>query len=190
MTRRPAQDGGHTVFTDHRITRRPEPDETAATPEEVVPWRDPPIQFARRNTALACLNAGIAARSPAQIVRGYRMLTEVQKAMPDDVAVLKGIGRALLLGKQPMEALRAFERVLELVPNDAENAESVGIAYLESNQAAPAAAHLEKALQLDPLLLSAATALGEAYRKRGNSNQADNLKDLLDRAVLESGGRR
>ncbi|HKE23886.1 MAG TPA: hypothetical protein VKB88_16080, partial [Bryobacteraceae bacterium] len=95
MTRRPVQDGGHTVFTDHRITRRPESDESPPATEEVAAWRDPPLEFASRNVALANLYAGIAARSPAQIVHGYRMLTEVQKTAPDDVAVLKGIGRAL-----------------------------------------------------------------------------------------------
>ena len=187
MTRRQAQDGGHTVFTDHRITRRPEPDEAAGPAEEVAAWRDPPPEFAQRNTALACLNAGIAARSPALIVRGYRMLTEVQKTAPDDVAVLRGIGRALLLGKEPREASRAFERVVELAPGEAGNEEALGLAYLESGQPATAAAHLERAMQLDPLLLSAATALQEAYRKQGKSEQADKLANLLERAVRGSG---
>jgi hypothetical protein len=41
MTRRPAQDGGHTVFTDHRITRRREPDEPVSQPQDLRAWRDP-----------------------------------------------------------------------------------------------------------------------------------------------------
>src|SRR5260370_19031795 len=126
MTRRPAQDGGDTVFTDHRITRRPNADapaDTAPLSEDLAAWRDPEPALQARNLALAYINAGIAGRSPAQMVRGYRTLTEVQRAMPDDIGVLKGIGRALLLGKQPVEALRAFERVLQLDPKSATNEE-------------------------------------------------------------------
>ncbi len=43
MSKRNAKDGGHTVFTDHRISRRPEPEQQAETAEkgELVVWRDP-----------------------------------------------------------------------------------------------------------------------------------------------------
>lgn len=184
MTRRQAQDGGHTVFTDHRITRRPEPEEAAPPPEDLVAWRDPAPALQARNLALAYVNAGISSRSPAQIVRGYRMLTEVQKAAPDDVGVLKGIGRALLLGRAPLEALKAFERVLQLAPDSATGEEDVGTALLESGQTGKAAPHLERALELDPLLLSAATALQEVYRKQGQNEKADALGERMRRSML------
>jgi tetratricopeptide (TPR) repeat protein len=183
MTRRETQDGGHTVFTDHRITRRPVPDEPASPSEDLVAWRDPEPALQMRNLALAYLNAGISGRSPTQMVRGYRMLTEVQKTAPDDVPVLKGIGRALLLGKQPVEALRAFERVLQLVPDNATGEEDAGIACLESGQVQSAVAHLERAMTLDPLQLSAATALQEAYRKQGQSEKADGLANRMRLAM-------
>jgi hypothetical protein len=183
MTRRQAQDGGHTVFTDHRITHRPEPDEPGPQSDELAAWRDPEPAVQKRNLALAYLNAGIAGRTPAQIVRGYRMLTEVQRSAPDDVAVLKGIGRALLLGKEPIEALRAFERVLQLVPANANSEEDVGVACLESGQLEKAESHLTKALELDPLLLTAATALEELYRKQGDSEKADAVASRIGRAM-------
>jgi tetratricopeptide (TPR) repeat protein len=186
MTRRPAQDGGHTVFTDHRITRRPDPDEAAPPSDELTAWRAPEPALRERNLALAWVNAGIAARSPAQIVRGYRMLTEVQRAAPDDIGVLKGIGRALLLGKEPREALRAFERVLEFSPSSAAAEEDVGVALLESGQPQKAAAHLERALELDPLLLTAATALEEVYRRQSDPAKAAALRERMRRAI---GGR-
>jgi len=188
MTRRQAQDGGHTVFTDHRITRSPneppdaQPDAAAPQPEDLVAWRDPQPALAARNLALAYLNAGISGRSPAQIVRGYRMLTEVQRTAPDDIGVLKGIGRALLLGKEPREALLAFERVLQLVPDNATSEEDVGVACLESGQVEKAASHLERALELDPLLLTAASSLQEVYRKQGKSEKAAALGDRMRRA--------
>jgi tetratricopeptide (TPR) repeat protein len=186
MTRRPAQDGGHTVFTDHRITRGPNADapaDTAPLSEDLAAWRDPEPALQARNLALAYINAGIAGRSPAQMVRGYRMLTEVQRAMPDDIGVLKGIGRALLLGKQPLEALRAFERVLQLDPKSATNEEDVGTAFLESGQVEKAASHLERALELDPLQLSAATALQEVYRRQGHDEKTAALEDQIRRRM-------
>ena len=183
MTRRQARDGGHTVFTDHRIRRRPESDESGPEPEDLIAWRDPQAGLQARNLALAYVNSGISGHSPAQIVRGYRMLTEVQKAAPDDVGVLKGIGRVLLLGKEPFEALRAFERVLQLVPGSASGEEDVGTAYLEAGQWEKAVSHLERALELDPLLLSAATALEEAYRKQGDPKKAAALGDRIRRTM-------
>jgi hypothetical protein len=194
MPRRQAQDGGHTVFTDHRIARRPQlgeaaspADEGAPQTDELVAWRDPEPALASRNLALAYVNAGISGRSPTQIVRGYRMLTVVQAAEPGDIGVLKGIGRALLLGKEPLEALRAFERVLQLVPNSATGEEDVGIACLESGQVDRAARHLERALELDPLQLSAATALEQVYRRQGDDQKATALgarmRDRMRRAT-------
>jgi len=114
------------------------------------------------------------------------MLTEVERTAPDDIGVLQGIGRALLLGKQPVEALKAFERVLQLVPKSATSEEDVGTALLESGQAEKAAAHLEQALALDPLLLSAATSLEEAYRKQGDPQKADDLRDRIRRTLQGS----
>lgn len=102
----------------------------------------------------AYVNAGVSGRSPALIVRGYRMLTEVQRSAPDDVSVLRGIGRALPPGKEPLEALRFFERE-----------------------------HLERAMTLDPLLLPAATALQEAYRKQDHKEKADALANRMRLAM-------
>jgi predicted CXXCH cytochrome family protein len=183
MTRRQAQDGGHTVFTDHRISRRPSTDDAGAPPEELAAWREPDPALQTRNMALAYVKAGIAARSPAQIVRGYRMLTEVQRAAPDDLDVLRGIGRALLLGKEPAEALKAFTRVLELEPGRSGNEEDVGVACFEAGNVNCAAAHLERALQLDPLRLSAADALQEVYRKQGDSKRAAALANSFEKAI-------
>ncbi len=184
MTRRPAQDGGHTVFTDHRITRRPEPDEPVSQSADLKAWREPEPALQTRNLALAYVNAGLSSHTPTEIVRGYRMLTEVQRAAPDDIGVLNGIGRALLAGGQPQEALKAFELVLQLKPNMATNEENVGLAFLASGHMEKAASHLKRAVQLDPLLLSPATALEEVYRKQGNNEAADAVADRMRRAML------
>src|SRR5258708_12466505 len=103
--------------------------------------------------------------------------------MREERGVLKGIGRALLLGKQPVEALRAFERVLQLDPKSATNEEDAGTAFLESGQVEKAASHLERALELDPLQLSAATALQEVYRRQGHNEKAAALEDQIRRRM-------
>ena len=181
MPKRQAQDGGHTAFTDHRIARRPEGDLSSAPQEELVPWRAADPVFQTRNLALAYVDAGIANRSPAQMVRGYRMLTEVEKTSPNDVAVLRAIGRALLLGKQPSEAVRAFERALVLTPGNATSEEDAGTACLEAGDVENAIRHLEQAMASDSLLLTAATALEQAYRQQGHGERADALANRIRR---------
>jgi hypothetical protein len=186
MSRRAAQDGGHTVFTDHRIRRTPEPEEAVGPVEDIAAWREPDAVVRQRNLALAYVNAGISNRTPPLIVRGYRMLTDVQKSSPDDVAVLRAIGRVLLLGKEPREALKAFDRVLALDHDNARSEEDAGVVCLEAGQVDKAASHLERALQLDPLLITAATALEEVYRKQGAPEKAVNLAERIERDLSKT----
>jgi hypothetical protein len=183
MMRRPATDGGHTAFTDHRIARRPEPENPAAPGDELVAWRAPDSALEARNLALAYVAAGVSGRSPAQLVRGYRMLTEVEKKAPDDDAVLRAMGRVLLLGNRPEEALRAFGRVLALTPGNAGNEEDVGVALLEAGRVGEAVSHLEKAVALDPLLFTANTSLQEAYRRAGQPEKAEELARRMRSAL-------
>ena len=70
MPRRPVSDGGHTVFTDHRIARRP-PSETSAAgadaPSPLVAWYEPPAAFAKRNLGLAGVEVGERLKSTTLI---------------------------------------------------------------------------------------------------------------------------
>ena len=184
MMRRPTQDGGHTVFTDHRIRQRPEPDAQASGPGDLKAWREPEPALQGRNLALAYVNAGIYGHSPADVERGYKLLVDVQKSTPGDVDVLRTMGRALLLAREPRQALLAFEQVLRMTPDRATSEEDVGIAYFQSGQLDSAAAHLERALQLDPLQLSAGTALQAVYRKQGYDQKADALAERMRRSML------
>jgi hypothetical protein len=189
MPRREVSDGGHTVFTDHRIMRRPEALSQAVltTPTELVAWREPAASIAKRNLALAYVNAGLSRHTPSWIVRGYRMLTEVQTAFAEDVDVLNAFGTALLQGNQPQEAKYAFDRVVTLEPTNAAFEENAGRADLACGDVAGAERHLEKALEMDPLLLSAAGVLHGIYRKEGETTKQVALAERLKRA-LEQGG--
>lgn len=184
MPRRQARDGGHSVFTDHRIRRRPQQQvEPAAEGDDLVAWRPAAPSFTQRNLALALANAGVDRRSPSQIVRGYRLLTEVQKSFPDDVDVLNTLGNTLLLAKEPREALRAFERVLQLKPGSAIAEQHVGLAWNAAGQLDQAAVHLERCLELDPLMLPAASTLMNVYRQEGDEEKASALAARIRKAM-------
>jgi len=187
MPRRETSDGGHTVFTDHRIMRRPDEKTQSAEPTELAAWREPDPAFAIRSLALAYINAGSERNSAAWMVRGYRLLTEVQNAFRRDPATLRGFGTALLEGNRPREAKIAFDGALAIDPSDPVNEENAGRADLACGEIEPAAEHFEQALRLDPLLLSSAELLEAIYQKRGDSAKETALAERL-RAAMGSAG--
>lgn len=156
------------------------------TPTDLVPWREPPVSFAKRNLALAYVSAGLSRHSPPWIVRGYRMLTEIQTGFPDDIDVLNAFGTALLQGKQPQEAKFAFDRVIALNPMNASFQENAGRAELACGDIEAAEHHLEKALEIDPLLLFAAGVLEGIYQKQGDAAKQAAVAERV-RGALKGG---
>ncbi len=185
MLKRNAKDGGHTVFTDHRISRSPEPEPEKTIPEngELVAWREPPAALRARNLALAYVTGGFENGSSSQVLRGYRMLTEMEKEIPSDPSVLTALGKALLAMNEPSQAVERFERVLRVGPDTAVNEQYAGMAWMQAGQTDKAAQHLERALELDPLLLQAAQTLVELYRRQGNMEKISALADRMRRAL-------
>jgi len=131
MPRRDAEDGGHTAFTDHIIQRRPEEQQTLPENTDIAAWREPAPDLQKRNLGIAYVNVGAERRSPPFVVRGYRMLTEVQEQLSTDSAVFTAMGTALLLGKQSTEAELAFERALQLDPRSVAGETNAASAYLK-----------------------------------------------------------
>ncbi len=74
---RPARDGGHTAFTDHRIVKQPGAGVHTGH-ERLVAWRDPLNTLADRNLKLAYITVGERDHVPAYLERGYQLLLEVQ----------------------------------------------------------------------------------------------------------------
>jgi hypothetical protein len=185
MPKRNAKDGGHTVFTDHRVSRHPEPEpENEMTPHgDLVAWRDPPPKLRDRDLALAYASSGLENGLASEIVRGYHMLIEAEKVFPDDAAVLTALGQALLAMRQPLEAARRFERVLELGPDSAVGESDAGRAWMRAGNMDKAASHLERAISLDPLLLPAAEALMQIYQAQGDQDKATALSDHVREAL-------
>jgi photosynthetic reaction center cytochrome c subunit len=183
MPRRDAQDGGHTAFTDHRIRRRPDPQpDLPAEDTDIAAWREPTPDLQKRNLGMAYINVGMERHSRSVMVRGYRLLTEVQTQFSSDSEIFAAMGAALLLGKQTSEAELAFERALQLNP-DAAGETNAASAYLEAGDIDKAIAHLERATVLDPFHLPAVAPLISLYRKQGDFAKAAELSARLSAAI-------
>jgi hypothetical protein len=178
MPKKEANDGGHTVFTDHRIQRTP--DQTpAGEPTGIEPWRDPPAELAKRNLGIASIQAGIEEKSWPQVVSGYRILTDIQHQFPDDCEMYNSIGNALSMGRQFSEAAIAFEFAARCDPRSSSAEANLGSAYAASGKNDVAEFHLERALDLDPMNLSAAEQLIGLYEKAGETTKAEMLRSKI-----------
>lgn len=181
MPRLPARDGGHTVFTDHRITKRPQPQGDTTAGANLAAWREPDVRLRDRNLAMALVAVGFENASSAEVVRGYRMLNQVAKEFPNDPAVLTSLGSVLLRAKQPEEALRVFEKVLLLKPGYAPYEVNAATALIAAGRKAEALPHLERATLLDPLLEQAVELLTEVYTDEGEASKAAELLERYER---------
>lgn len=188
MPRRNAQDGGHSVFTDHRIQRRPSPQTDLPSDVGIAAWREPAPNLQRRNLGIAYIDVGIDRHSPSFIQRGYRILTEVQHKFTNDSEFFEWIGAALLAAKQTSPAELAFERALQLDPDSPLTEASAAPPYIQAGDSGRAISHLERALKLDPLYLPAATDLIALYEKQGKSTEAGALSAKIKALMSESSG--
>jgi hypothetical protein len=183
MPRRDARDGGHTAFTDHRIQRRPAPQQGSAEDADIAAWREPAPDLQKRNLGIAYVNAGGERRSAPLVIRGYRMLTKVQNQFSSDSEVFTSMGTALLLGKQTSEAQLAFERALQLNPDSVANETNAASAYLQGGDVKGAIAHLERAVAIDPLHLPADAPLIDLYKQQGQTAKAAELSAKVTAAM-------
>ncbi len=183
MPKRPARDGGHTAFTDHRIARTPEADLKDDPRAELSAWREPPAAFRDRNSALALVTEGIQNGVPDHVIRGYRMLNRMGDRINNDAVALTELGTVLLTARQPKEAVMRYERALALRPRFAPYEVNVGTALMAMGDLEPAVEHLERAVQLDPLLAQGIAALSQAYLKEGQVSKANQLNDRYRQAM-------
>jgi hypothetical protein len=184
MPRLPARDGGHTVFTDHRIARHPEipPPPTPGAPG-LRAWREPEPTLRERNLALALVTHGLENSLSDEAIRGYRMLNRMEPQLSNDAAALTALGSVLLTAKQPREAEIRFERALTRRPDYAPYEVNLGNALLEAGETTGALRHLERAAALDPLLQQAVYSLARAYRRQGDAAHAASVVDRYRAAM-------
>ena len=173
MRSRPAADGGHTAFTDHHITRRPElPGTGKAASTKLVAWRDAPAALDARNLGLAHLAVGRRALSSEHMREAQRLLSACRGAFSNDPVVSEALGLIALTGGEPREAAKLFERAATMDPKHAEYWLDVGIADKEAGSAEESIHALERAIELDPAIEEAYGKLAEVYAKEGRVHDA------------------
>ncbi len=151
MPKRAAKDGGHTAFTDHRITRRPEPEGKVSLTSELAAWREPAPEFRERNLALALITEGLQNSLPDQVIRGYRTLNRIEKSLANDPVALTELGTVLLTAKQSKEAERRFAMALALRPDYAPYEVNLGDALLEEGELTRANRAFETSCRVGPV---------------------------------------
>ncbi|MDQ2711252.1 MAG: hypothetical protein M3Y24_03275 [Acidobacteriota bacterium] len=176
MPRRPAKDGGHTAFTDHRIARRPEPEGVTTASEDLKAWREPAEPYRERNLAIALVTEGMQNSSSNEVIRGYKTLNRMEPKLADDAAALTVLGTVLLTAKEPKEAEGRFRRALELRPDYAPYEVNLANALIREGDLAGGIVHLKRAVQLDALLPQAVHLLSQEYRTQGEQAKADQLE--------------
>lgn len=173
MPKRPARDGGHTAFTDHRISRVPnESTDAAATTDELIAWREPDARLRDRNLGLALATLGMQNNNSAQMIQGLRLLDRIPVPMAHDADVLTALGTILLTAKEPAEAAKRFQEALSLRPRYAPYEVNLASALLNAGDRSEAIRHLEHALEMDPLLQKAVALLAAAYNGEGDGIKA------------------
>ena len=176
MPRLPASGGAHTIFTDHRIAVYSSAELAAlraaslvngsapATDEDqLVPWHDPPPQFAERNLGLAYARVGRQLESFPFIRRGYLQLFPAWKHFPNDPVLLRAMGQIMGGMKAEAGAEAMFDKALAVEPNSAVVYDDMALAAETSGDNDNAIKYLEKTLQLDPFLVAPYQDLARLY---------------------------
>jgi len=159
MPKRPANDGGHTAFTDHRIARfaaavrgTSEP----GTPQgDLVAWRDPAGALAIRNLGLANVHVGERYHSPSHLEKGARQLTSAMKLLPEDAVIVTNLGVVLLRQGKASDAVEFFEFAVQMEPAQAGYHVNLAAAYRAAGSVDRAISQLEQSLTIDPSLAGA-----------------------------------
>lgn len=178
MPHRPVSDGGHTVFTDHRIARRPPPEASAAArsasveAQALIAWQAPAPALQQRNLGLAEIEVGERTKTLALVSQGAKRLTECWPSFPNDPAVLTGIGQVLLGVGDAEEAAAVFERAIQAEPGNPSHYIHAALAWRATHDPQKAVQYLEKALRIDPVLEQPYLELAAIYKESGEPAMA------------------
>ena len=191
MPKRPARDGSHSPFTDHRIQRRAAGQVTEANQLAIRAWRpaaDPGV--AKRNLGLAYVMAGEREGAAVLLNRGYQLLAEAFPSFPKDADVLASLGMVLFLKDQHADAGKLLRAAIAARPTDSSLREKLAVILKASGDAAGARVALEKAIALDPSRETAYHLLAELEQDPAKRRAAlerylrFNPKSLIAREAL------
>jgi len=178
MPPRPVSNGGHSIFTDHRIAIysaqelavKVAPAHSAGAREagELVAWRPPAPPLRERNLGLANVSTGEKLQSLDMVNKGYNLLLKAWSQFPQDPEVVTAIGVVLLGRRDVANAGTLFQRAILLAPSSASNYVHAALAWNAQQNNAKAIEYLNKALKLDPLVQQSYRNLAEIYAEENN----------------------
>ena len=176
MPRLPVGQGAHTIFTDHRIAIYTTQELAhlraasigsssgpATNEDDLVPWHNPPTQFAERNLGLAYSLVGRRLDSTPFSRRGYDLLRASSNDFPEDPALLRAMGNSMTGFRDENSARALFSEALAAKPNSALLCYDMAFAAAQAGNTVGAIEFLEKTLQLDPLLVTPYKELARLY---------------------------
>ena len=178
MSKREVSDGGHTVFTDHRISRLPGKPGAGGQGQKLVAWHEPPGRLAIRNLGLANISVGRDDLSAYHYKEGSRLLSRYHRSSPGDPAVLEALGWANRSAGLHSPALRFFQEALRLRPGSASAHRAVAIAWEKVGDRGKAIATLDRAIKLDPSYSRAYVELSRIYLE---ARQLDKVRETISR---------
>ncbi|HEV2424977.1 MAG TPA: hypothetical protein VGZ29_09130 [Terriglobia bacterium] len=185
MPRRPVTDGAHTVFTDHRIARRPPAGSSTAVAAKdsranltLAAWHSPAGALAQRNLGLADVKVGDRLENFPLVNQGFELLMQCWSDFANDPALLNGLGTAVLDSSHGKEAAAAFEQAIQIEPQSAVDQLHAGLAWKAAQDDQKAIAYFEKAIALDPLLEQAYQELAAIYE---SENETAKLQEIYER---------
>jgi Tetratricopeptide repeat len=166
MPQLPVSDGGHTVFTDHRIARRPPAEQISprsVESETLVAWHQPAGALEKRGLGLADIEVGERTKNFPLVSQGSKLLMECWPSFPHDPPVLTSIGQVLLGLGDGKEAAAMFERAIQAEPDNPANYIHAALAWKAAKDFQRAIQNLENALRLDPILEQPYLELAHIY---------------------------
>ena len=175
MPRKPTTDGGHTIFTDHRIARRAEVPREGDEVVELRSWREPEPAFRDRNLGLALADFAMQKKLSAQMIQAFRLLYRVKNTSSNDPAVLTALGSLLFIAQDTQEAENLYRQAVALMPDFAPYQVNLATALSKQGRKQEAQQYLERALQLDPLLEGGVQLLSRLYQESGEEKKAATL---------------
>lgn len=151
MPKRPARDGGHTAFTDHRIQRKAAPSSGTEAVTGLRVWRGSgDTSVDERSLGLAYISVGERDGSAEFLNRGHRLLAGVYNRFPRDADVLSSLGMVLFLKNQNADAITLLKGAIGVRGRDAAIREKLAVVLRAAGQLEAAKQSLEKAIEIDP----------------------------------------
>lgn len=139
MSKSPASDAEHTVFTDHSIPRRPRrktPSAPAVSDAELVPFAA--AQSTTRDLALAYAIAAIGKTGGADRARAVTLLQQTLREAPDDAEALESLGEIYRNDGKNELARPLYERAIALDPGQITASVGLGGIMMERGEYAEA----------------------------------------------------